>query len=239
VGGSVVVTSVVSGWVVVASVVSGSGSVVGGSRTRGVVVEVPGSVVGSGSLVVATSGSVLGTDSRDVAGSLVEGGSVVVATIAGITGRGATAIARCGGNVVTDTTVMAIVVVVVAGEVDVVGGKVELVGRITGNRSSLSVLSAPLAVNMNMATTPRTTTHAPAVAARIAPGSCHHGPGGGSYSGSNSQSSSGGSQPSSSLTTYLGRPFAGREPDRTRPRQHTALHALTPRATRPALPADR
>ena len=83
----------------------------------------------------------------------------------------------------------------------VVGGRGTgdvVLGRMTGNRSS--VLSAPSAVNMNRATMPRTTTHAPAVAARIAPGSCHHGPGGGSYSGSNSHSSSGGSQPSSSIT---------------------------------------
>ena len=130
VGGSVGAGSVVSGQVVTTSVG-------GGSTKRGIVV-VAGSVVCSGSLVTATgvvsTTTVVSTtvdsmvDSTEVAGS-------EVAVEAGGRGARATGVS-CGriGEVVTDTTVTANVVVV-SGNVEVNGSVVDamLLGRTTGS----------------------------------------------------------------------------------------------------------
>ena len=61
---------------------------------------------------------------------------------------------------------------------------------ITGRLSS--VLSPSPPVKTMRAMIPRMTAAAPAATAMIAPGCCHHGPGGGSYSGSYCQSPPGG-----------------------------------------------
>ena len=203
VAGSVVSGAVVSGSVVSGSVVSGSvvaGSVSGGSARRGsLVVVVPGSVVGSGSVVVGGS---VATDSTVVSGPSVVGGSVVTVVVSGRGRIGSATPGDGNGDVVTDAVVTASVVVG-ASVVDTCGTVVAMPGSTTGRRSSLSVLSAPPPVNIITVKTPSTTTHAPAVAARIAPGCCHQSPGGDSYSGSNSHSSSAGRQ-SSPIMTDLG-----------------------------------
>jgi hypothetical protein len=98
------------------------------------------------------------------------------------------------GPVVSDGAVGACVVVDPA----VVGGRgcVDVLSTLPNGMVS-SLLSSSPPVKTMRAMIPRMTAAAPAATAMIAPGCCHQGPGGGSYSGSYCQSPPGGTPPAS------------------------------------------
>jgi hypothetical protein len=186
VGGSVVGGSVVGGSVVVASVVVACSVVVVASVVVAAVVVVASVVVVAAVVVVASV--VVAAAVVVVAGAVVVVAGVVVAAVVagtvveGVVGCAGSVVSCVGsGPVVSEGDVGNSVVDVAA----VVGGRgcgVVLSALTSGKLSSLLSPSPP--VNTIRAMMPRMTAAAPAATAMIAPGCCHHGPGGGSYSGS-------------------------------------------------------
>jgi hypothetical protein len=151
--------------------------VVAGAVVVGEVVVVGADVVGVGGDVVVVVGDVAGN--VDVVACGCVGAAVVGAGVCtGCCGR----VVCCAGNgeVVSDGDVGGNVVD--EEDADGRGSDVELSALIVGRLSS--VLSPSPPVKRMRAMIPRITAAAPAATAMIAPGCCHHGPGGGSYSGS-------------------------------------------------------